>query len=75
MFVHGVRDLQPVDECTCRDILTTVEDLSQLALEEVDVRFEAITLSHLGGEEVMIVLLDLPARGVLRNTLITSSTI
>jgi len=37
MPVQGVSDLQPTDECECRDLLTTVGDFDQLALEEVDV--------------------------------------
>jgi len=34
MFVQGVRDLQPADECQCRDILTAVEALDELALKK-----------------------------------------
>jgi len=47
------------------DIFTAVKDLSELALEEADARLEAVILPHLDGEEVMIVLLGLQARGVL----------
>ena len=43
----------------CRDVLTAVGDLGQLALEVADVRFEAITLPHLDREEVMAVFLGL----------------
>ena len=48
-----------------RDILTAVRDLSELDLKEVDVSFEAVTLPHLDGEKVTVVLLDFPTRGVL----------
>ena len=65
MFVQGMTNLQLADECECRDVLTTVGDLDQLALEVADVRFEAITLPHLDGEEVMIVFLGLLAGCVL----------
>ena len=37
VLVKGVRNLQPVDECECRDILTAVGDFGELALEEADV--------------------------------------
>jgi len=65
MFVHGVRDLQPVNECECRDILTAVGDLSQLVLQVADVGFEAISLPHHDIEKVVIVPLTLLARCVL----------
>ena len=57
--------MQPTDKCECRDVLTVVGDLDQLALEVADVGFEIVTLSHLDGEKVMIVSLRLPARCVL----------
>ena len=47
------------------DILITVGDLDRLALKVADVGFEAVALSHLNGEKVMIVPLNLPARCVL----------
>ena len=65
MFVQGVRDLQLTDERECRDVHTIVGDLDQLTLEESDVGFGAITLPHLDGEEVMVILLGLPVRCVL----------
>ena len=37
VLVQEVRNLQPTDECECRDILTVVGDFDKLALEEVDV--------------------------------------
>ena len=49
MFIQGVRELQPADECECKDVLTAVEDLSQLALEVVNVEFEVVVLPHLDG--------------------------
>ena len=60
-----LRNLHPVDEHECIDVLIAVEDLGELALEEIDIWFETITLSHLHGKKVMAVLLDLPARGIL----------
>ena len=47
-----------------RDIIT-VRNLSELTLKEVDVQLEAVNLPHLDGEEVMVVLLGLPAGEVL----------
>jgi len=64
MFVQGVRDLQPADECECMDILTAVGYLDQLALEVADVRFEAVALPHLDDEN-MVVPFSFPARYVL----------
>jgi len=63
-FVQGVSDLQPTDECERRDLFTTIRDFGKLALKEVDVGFEAVSLPHLNREEVMVILLDLLARGV-----------
>ena len=37
VLVQGVRNLQPTDECECRDILIAVEEFGKLALEEADV--------------------------------------
>ena len=48
-----------------RRLLTAVVDLGQLALEVVDVRFEAVALPHLDDEKMVIVSLSLPARCVL----------
>ena len=62
MFVQWVRDLKPTDEHECRDVLTTVGDLDQLAREVVDVEFEAVALSHLDDEKMAIVHLSLPTR-------------
>ena len=69
MFVQRVRDLQPTNKCECRDVLTAVGELGELAFGEIDVRFEVVVLPHLDGEEVMVVLLGFPARGVLRKKL------
>jgi len=52
-----VRDLQPADECECRDILTAVRNLGKLALGVDDEGLEAITLPHLNKEEMVVVLL------------------
>ena len=69
-----VRDLLPADECECRDVLTTVRDLGQLALKIADVRFEVVALPHFDSEKMVIVPLSLPARVYwVRNVLDTSS--
>ena len=60
-----MRDLQPLDECECKDILIAVGNLGKLVLQVADVELEAITLPYLKGEEVMVVFLQLSARGVL----------
>ena len=60
-----MRDLQPADECECKDIYTAVGNLGKLTLKIADVGLESITLPHLCGEYVMVVLLCLPTRGVL----------
>ena len=65
MLVQGVRNLQSVNECECRDILTTVENFGQLALEETDVGLETVTLPHFVTEKVVVLLLGLLARDVL----------
>ena len=65
MFVQGVTDLQLADECECRDVLTTVVDLGQLALKVTDARFEVVALPHLDGEKMVVVPLSLLARCVL----------
>jgi len=60
-----VRNLQPANERECRDVLTAVKDFDEFALEETDVRIKVVTLPHLNGKEVMVVLLDPLARDVL----------
>ena len=65
MFVHWVRDLQLADECECRDVLTAVGDLSQLALEVADVGFEVVALPHLDSEKIVVVRLRIPMSCVL----------
>ena len=60
-----MRNLQPADKCKCRNILTVVENLGELTLEEADVLFETVAQPHHDGEEVMVVLLGLLTRGIL----------
>ena len=60
-FVQGVSDLQPADECERRDLFTAIRDFGKLALKDVDVRFETVSLPHLDEEEVMVILLGLLA--------------
>jgi len=64
MFIQKVRDLQPVDERKCKDVLIAVGDFGQLALEVANVRFEAVALPHLDGE-VVVIPLNLSARCIL----------
>ena len=45
-------DLQPADKSEHRYLLTTIGDLSELALEEIDVGFETISSPHFDGEVV-----------------------
>jgi len=53
------------NERECRDVFTAVGDLGELALDEANVRLEAVILPHLDGEEVVAILLGLLTRGVL----------
>ena len=65
MLVQRVRDLQPADERECGDILTAFENLSQLALEVANIRFEAVALPHLDNEKMVVVPLNLLTRCIL----------
>jgi len=65
MFAQGMRDLQSADEYKCRDILTAVGDLDQLALKVAYVGFEVVALPHLDGDKMVVVPLSLPMRYVL----------
>ena len=47
------------------DVLTTIRDFGELALEEADVRLEAVTLPHHDREEMMVVFLSLLERDIL----------
>jgi len=62
MFVQGVRNMQLADECECRDVLTAVGNLDQLALDVPDVGLEAVTLPHFDGEKMVVVSLGFLAR-------------
>jgi len=65
VLVQRVGDLQPANECECRDILTIVMYFGQLILEEANVHLETDGWSHMDGEEVVLLLLELPSEGVL----------
>jgi len=65
MFVQGVRNLQPADECECRDVLTAIGDLGLFALKVANVGFDVVALPHLNSENVVVVLFSLLARCVL----------
>ena len=56
--------MQPANECGCKDILI-IGGIYSVGLEITDVRLEAVILLYFDGENVVIVLLSLPARGVL----------
>jgi len=73
VLLYRVRSLQSSDECECRDIFTTVENLGKLVMEVADVRLKAVVLSHFDGEEVVI-LLAFPAGAYwVRNASVISS--
>jgi len=57
--------LQPTDEYKCQYLLTTVGDLGELALKEIDVVIEVISWPHLDGEEVVTTPLGFLASSVL----------
>ena len=65
VVLQEVCDLQPTDECEYRYLLTTIEDHSELALEEINVGFEVVSLPHLDGEEVVTTHFGFLANGVL----------
>ena len=60
-----MRNLQFTDECECIDIFTAVENFDELVLKVTDVRLEIVDLSNFDSEEMVVILLSLPARGVL----------
>jgi len=51
MLVHRVRNLQPIDECECKDILTTTKNFVLLALKVADKGFKAVTLPRFDSEK------------------------
>ena len=65
VLVWRVRKLQFAVERECRDIFTVVENLGEVVLKVADVRLDAVALSYFDSEVVVIILLGLPARGVL----------
>ena len=65
IFVQRMRDLQPANECKCRNIHAIVGDFGQLALKLADVRFEVVTLPHPDGKKMMVIPLTLQVRCVL----------
>jgi len=65
MFVQRMRDLQPANECKCRNILTIVGEFGQLALKVANVRFEVVTLPHPDSKKMMVVPLTLQEKYVL----------
>jgi len=65
MFVKGVGDLQPTDECSDNHIIIVVIHQGHLALKITDVMFEALSRLHLDREEVIVVLLKLLSGSVL----------
>jgi len=57
--------MQAANECEREDILTAIGDFRQLALEVANAGFEAVAMSYLDGEKVVVVPLDLPTRDIL----------
>ena len=65
MLVQRVSDMQSTNVRECKYLLTTVRDLTELVLEGVDVRFEAISQPHPEGEEEVTTHLGFLTSGVL----------
>ena len=57
--------MQPADECESGCVLAAIVNFGQLILKIVDIRLETVGGSHLDGEEVMVILLELLVVGVL----------
>ena len=53
VFVKRVSGLQPADKYERRYLLTAIEDLGKLAMEEIDVGFCTISWPHFDGEEMV----------------------
>ena len=60
-----MRNLQPADECECRDIFTIIENLGKLVLEVANVRLEVVSCSHFDVEKVVVILLGFLMGGIL----------
>jgi len=58
VLVEGMVGLQSSNECGCSDIITTVINQYHLALEITDVALEGLSLLHLDGEEVVVIILN-----------------
>jgi len=61
----GFEDLQPTDECNGSHVVIAIIHQGYMALETIDVMFEALSSLHLDHEEVIDVLLELPLGGIL----------
>ena len=55
----------PLIQCERKDLFTANREFGKLALKEVEVEFEVVSLPHLDGKEVMTILLSLMTRGIL----------
>ena len=65
VLVQRVSDMQSTNECKCRYLLITVEDLGKMVLEEVDVRLESVSRPHPDGEKVLTTPLGFMVSGIL----------
>ena len=65
VLVQRVSDMQSTNECKCRYLLITVEDLDKMVLEEFDVRLEAVSRPHPDGEKVLTTPLGFMVSGIL----------
>ena len=65
VLVEGMVGLQSSNECGCSDIITTVINQYHLALKITDVPLKGLSLLHLDGEEVVVIILKLISRDIL----------
>jgi len=65
MFLEIVGDLQPTDEHDDSHAVIAIIHQSHLALEITDILLEALPRLHFDGDEVVVVLLELPSGSVL----------
>ena len=65
MLVQQMGESQPANECQSGCVFIVVVYLGQLILKVANVCLEAIGGPHLDGEEMMVILLELLAGGIL----------
>ena len=65
MPIEGTVGLQSSSKCGYSDVITTVINQRHLGMEIADVTLQGLSLLHLDGEEVVVVLLEFLSRGIL----------